>query len=568
MRGTIGPLQRLFRSRTVSGLSEGALLDRFLTEREPDAFQAILVRHGPMVLTVCRRFLRDQADVEDAFQATFLVLVRKAAGLRDRHALAPWLYGVALKVAARARQQSLTRGKPAMPDPPDHHAEAASAALERAEDHAALHEELARLPENYRAPIVLCHLEGLTHDDAAQRLNWPVGTVRGRLARGREKLRERLARRGVGAPAEFTVPGARASGLTIPLMNAVTSAAVRVVAGESLRTVGPPAVAALAQGVLSMVSWSPFKLPAVLLSTMVVGLGVTLAGQGDPARPESPFAAPRQQLKKQATPDRRQVTAIDFDPELQEVPEGTLPKVPYIEDTTEAIRKAQSAYDADRAELERATAAFRAEMEYLDAVTKAHSEGVIRNVEARLKTEDELRRSEELESLRLEKVLDLQRGNIERHKRELREHLEQAATVRYRLEDAEKRLEEHKRRPRPLERVEVRPGDFIRVEVLEALPGRPLSGERYVGPTGKISLEFYGDLYVAGMTTDEIKEKAILRLRKFLPDPTLGLIEINSETGKPIIIPPRESDRVFVELMPSREVYEARSPRGGQGASR
>src|SRR5262249_38884073 len=158
-------------------------------------------RHGPMVLGVCRRALADPGEVEDAFQATFLVLVRRARSVRAGDSLGRWLYGVARRVAAKSRarsQRSRARStplavEPAAPDP--------DSSADRIGLLAALDEEGGRLPEKYRAPVVLCHLEGLTHAEAAARLRWPVGTVSGRLSRARGLLRDRLVRRGLAPTA-------------------------------------------------------------------------------------------------------------------------------------------------------------------------------------------------------------------------------------------------------------------------------------------------------------------------------------------------------------------------------
>ena len=195
-------LDRLFNRGTVAGLSEGALLDRYVSVGDEAAFAALVARHGPMVLGVCRRVLRDERDVEDAFQATFLVLVRRAGAIRDGDLVGRWLHGVAHRVAVRARAHSARRfvHEQSVSEPIE--AVAHGLALndpERRELAAIVDEEVTRLPSTLRAPVVLCYLEGMSHDEAARRLRWPVGTVRSRMARARDVLRHRLARRGVTA---------------------------------------------------------------------------------------------------------------------------------------------------------------------------------------------------------------------------------------------------------------------------------------------------------------------------------------------------------------------------------
>ncbi len=195
-------------------MGAGQLLERFAADRDEAAFEALVSRHGPMVLGTCRRMLADPHDVEDAFQATFLVLARKAGSIRDADRLGPWLHGVARRVAARSRALSsppeVASSEPAVEEP----AVESPDLLEALELREVLDEELARLPEKYRAPLVLCYLEGLTHDEAAEHLRWPVGTVRSRLAGGRDRLRARLTRRGLAPSA--AVPAVLPSAASIP----------------------------------------------------------------------------------------------------------------------------------------------------------------------------------------------------------------------------------------------------------------------------------------------------------------------------------------------------------------
>jgi RNA polymerase sigma factor (sigma-70 family) len=198
-------LERLFGQGTAIGLTEGELLERFVSRRDEAAFEALVARHGPMVLGVCRHLLRDPNDVDDAFQATFLVLVKKASTVRRCELLGNWLYGVAFRVASRARAMAARRTARVVSG---HDAVENLTAAMCHEDGGLdpttlfdqspwLHQEVSHLPDKYRTPIILCYFEGLTHDEAALRLGWPLGTVKGRLARARELLRRRLTRRGV-----------------------------------------------------------------------------------------------------------------------------------------------------------------------------------------------------------------------------------------------------------------------------------------------------------------------------------------------------------------------------------
>jgi RNA polymerase sigma factor (sigma-70 family) len=198
---SIQGLQTLFHWGAIGNWSDSQLLTLFLSDEEGSeaAFRVLIHRHGPMVLGVCRRVLGDEHAAEDAFQATFLVLVRKARGLQDSNLLGHWLYGVALRVAGkekagRARRRGAERQVPVpsadvLPN------------FEQAELRTVIDEEIKRLPERFRVPLVLCHLEGLRHDEVARRLGCPVGTVESRLSRAREQLRERLERRGLAPTA-------------------------------------------------------------------------------------------------------------------------------------------------------------------------------------------------------------------------------------------------------------------------------------------------------------------------------------------------------------------------------
>lgn len=188
-------LHSLFRAGAVGGFGEGTLLDRFIERGDEAAFEALVARHGPMVLGVCRRILHEPQDIEDVFQATFLLLVRKAGNLRDREQVGPWLHGVAYRVAVRARSNAWRRGIREAQRVRGQQVHSVQD-VERDELRSVLDEELGRLPEKFRAPVVLCFLEGHTHEEAAERLRWPLGTVKSRLAGARERLRGRLTRRG------------------------------------------------------------------------------------------------------------------------------------------------------------------------------------------------------------------------------------------------------------------------------------------------------------------------------------------------------------------------------------
>ncbi len=201
-------IESLFDGGSVAGLTDRQLIERFVDRRDAAAeaaFAALVTRHGPMVLDVCRQLLGDHQHAEDAFQAVFLVLARKAGSIRDPDLLGNWLYGVALRTARKARGRLARRRQneedQAVESPEAVQAVPADQAAMAREQAEALHREIDRLPGPFRLPVVLCYFEGLTLDEAAQRLRCPAGTVHSRLARARDKLRRGLTRRGVVLPA-------------------------------------------------------------------------------------------------------------------------------------------------------------------------------------------------------------------------------------------------------------------------------------------------------------------------------------------------------------------------------
>jgi RNA polymerase sigma factor (sigma-70 family) len=264
-------LGQLFEGQSVAGLGEVQLLERFVERRDEPAFAALVARHGPMVLGVCRRILADPLDVEDAFQATFLVLVRRAGSLRDRDRLAPWLFGVARKVATRARAdlaRRRDREKSGFEE---------IAAISRLDDPTrelgrALFEEIDRLPGSLREPILLCCVEGLSYDEAAAQLRSTAPAIRGRLARARGRLKDRLTRRGF-APTVGT--------LGVLLSAEVVSAAVPLRLLKTTIQVAkagavPAGVEFLAEGVIRTMILTKSK----ILAAAVVACGVAGSSMG------------------------------------------------------------------------------------------------------------------------------------------------------------------------------------------------------------------------------------------------------------------------------------------------
>lgn len=366
-------LTRIFGGESLCGLSSGELLGRFSERNDLLAFELLVERHGPMVLSICRSVLGHGGDADDAFQATFLVLLRRGGVLREPERVEGWLRGVASRVSRRLRADRRRRQQREGP------LEGSLDSAASRKPHGTAHQDLQRvldqaidqLPEGLRAAVLACLVEERSYAEAATRLGWTEATVRGRLARARERLRHAL-----GGRSQWTVVGGSMSPRVMKLAHQVERA---------MR--GWQAIRGLA-GTLILLGLGGFALRAG-------GIQQSEPQRSGPATPPSHRGLPREPL------------------ELR----------PYVLD----------------------------------------------------------------------------------------------------------------------------PPDLIRVEVLEALPGRPISGEHLVRPDGTISLGYYGDVHVAGLTLPEAKARIIIRLMEQINRETLGLREVD-ETGKPFDVPPAESKRVFVDV--------------------
>jgi RNA polymerase sigma factor (sigma-70 family) len=307
-KAVLGHLQTLFSVGVAGNLTDSQLLERFATQRGDVAelaFAVLVERHGPMVLRTCRSIARDEHDAQDAFQATFLVLLRKRRSLWVRDSLGPWLHRVACRAAMRTRtdaarrlalEQKATRSTRKFHtdgDPTD-----------RA---AILQEEIDRLPERYRLTLVLCDLEDRTYEEAARLLSCPVGTVRSRLARARERLRSRLVRRGL-APAGIrdgeAVTKATPTVVPLPLVGSTSQAALQVLASGLVKSATiSGSVIELTQGVLKMIALSQGKSLVVgsfLAIALAAGVG-SLAYRATAAKqPAAPAAPPVKAMAQEA----------------------------------------------------------------------------------------------------------------------------------------------------------------------------------------------------------------------------------------------------------------------------
>jgi RND family efflux transporter MFP subunit len=287
----------------AGGLSDGHLLERYVRYRDEAAFELLLWRHGGLVLGVCRRLLRREQDAEDAFQATFLTFVRKAPSIVRRGAVAGWLYKVAYRVALEARARAdkqARRERPggecrAIQEPPD--------PVWR-ELRPLLDEEMNRLPQRLRLPLVLCYLEGKTNEEAAREIGCPPGTIYSRLARGRDLLRSRLARRGLTLSAAALIAALAADAAAAPpalLIASTLRAALRFATGRTAADCVSARAASLTEGVLRAMFLSKVKLAVlVLLLVGVLVTGGVLTRPSLEAAPEPAADAPTVRVVKPA----------------------------------------------------------------------------------------------------------------------------------------------------------------------------------------------------------------------------------------------------------------------------
>jgi RNA polymerase sigma factor (sigma-70 family) len=292
LRTVIRYLRRVGSAQVVGKLTDAQLLERFVNRRDEAAFEVLVWRHAPLVFGVCRRVLRHEQDAEDAFQATFLALVRKAASIGKRQSIGSWLYKVAYRVALEARERAAKRVGH-VPLPAELPGGETGRDLLWRDLRPVLDEEVSALPGKYRIPFVLCYLEGKTNEEAAHEIGCPVGTIVSRLAWARERLRLRLTRRGVtlasGALAASAVPEASAA-VCSALIDSTIKTAAASAAGPAAAGTIPASVAALTEGVLRNMFLNKLKTAvAVLLAVATVG---TAGALWRPARAAPPDDSP------------------------------------------------------------------------------------------------------------------------------------------------------------------------------------------------------------------------------------------------------------------------------------
>jgi HlyD family secretion protein len=362
-------LQTLYNIGTIGDLTDGQLLERFATDADEVAelaFSALVERHEAMVWRVCLAIVRDEHAAEDAFQATFLVLVRKARSLWVRDSLGPWLHEVASRTASYLRSTGIRRRKHEQRCAQRDAARSVEVGTLRDIDlDAAIHEEVNRLPEKYRAPIVLCDLEGRTHQEAARFLGWPIGTVKSRQSQGRGLIRDRLVRRGLGLAFAGTVVASLRQTAVAAMPKSVSHTAVNAAMQQSARLLTRFGVSArvltLTQGVLRAMLW--IRIRFLMIVTLTVGLaaggaGVYVLGSQEPTPEDKPLPS------KQPTTTNAQTPESKISKQATEEPATDAPRTRLREQRL-ATRKAKAIYEIARSNRELAEIAVE---EYQDVI--------------------------------------------------------------------------------------------------------------------------------------------------------------------------------------------------------
>jgi RNA polymerase sigma factor (sigma-70 family) len=269
------------------GLADADLLERFLARRDEEAFAALLGRHGPMVLGVCGRVLGDTHAAEDAFQATFLILVRRAGAIRKRAALGSWLHGVAYRAALKARAREACRRRHEREAIPPESTDSAQDVVWR-DLRPVLDAALDHLPRHYRAPLVLCYLEGKTQQEAARLLSWRPGTLATRLRRGLARLRSLLTRRGVALSGAglivALVQGSASAAVATTLVRSTIGHAVAVAAGSAADGAVPVSIQVLVSEVLRTMKLVKIRQILLIVVAAILLGGAALAWQHGDAR--------------------------------------------------------------------------------------------------------------------------------------------------------------------------------------------------------------------------------------------------------------------------------------------
>ena len=362
---SLGPLTdflgRMVLHPGAHGLSDAQLLERFGAEHDEAAFAALVQRHGPMVFAVCRRVLQDHHAAEDAFQATFLVLARKSRSISQRELLGNWLYGVAYRTALKARSRLDSYAWQQIPSEVIEEGDLIEELAWR-EARSVLDEEIGRLPERFRKPLVLCYLQGLSYREAAKLLNWSLGTVSGRIAKAREILRLKLIRRGLTLSASLlaTLLGGRALLAEVPVQLAritVKAGCFRLMRDAVAAGLVSQVTLTLTQGALRSMLMTKVKtcvLTLTVMTLLLVGGGATWLWPS--AHGQAPVSSQNGGNPLQPTPAAQPYAATNsqdpFDPAVSPADNPTRKAQSDLRIITEKINRLKSNQKQLQAELQ------------------------------------------------------------------------------------------------------------------------------------------------------------------------------------------------------------------------
>lgn len=350
LAGVVSFLRRTSAAPSMNDLSDADLLERSMSDQTTGSFDALMRRYSRLVWSVCRRVAHDPHDAEDAFQATFLVLVRKAAEIDRRRSLGSWLWGVAYRAALKANAQAARRR--ARERQVDNMAIYPSASPTSTEDvRRELDAAFEHLPEKYRAPLILCYLEGKTNAEAAHELGWPIGSISKRLARGRELLRRRMAQRGTlltaGMFAALLTENATTAATPAPLAAATTAAMRLLAAGQgTIASCTSPSVAALTRGVLRVMRLVKLRFVLGWVVTACLAAGISGASLLQTFAKE---AAPNGQAPSARPQVAETAAALKLPPELAQIVRVVKPRadetkwqrIPWLTDLAQAQQVAK-----------------------------------------------------------------------------------------------------------------------------------------------------------------------------------------------------------------------------------
>ena len=555
-RKVLDPFRQLWEHGTLRGLSPEELLNRFVMRRDEQAFACLVSQFGPMVYSVCQSVLHDEHAADDAFQATFLLLARKAGSVRSGIQLGRWLHRTARRVATRAARQAARR-----PERTSLHelgegaqAPAPRTALEP-DLMRLLHEEVDRLPASHRAAVVACDLEGLSHQQAADQLRGPVGTVKGRLFRAHRTLQTRLTRRGVSP---LVLPLATGGLIPYPLVNSTTHLAVTAASGSLKNSLVPAAVAALVTGEIHMIWLKTAVLSGCLLAA---GTGLTagamkLAGErgaGAVGVHDAQFADQKQTSEPAAPkPANAEISSAVANQSSNLIPLLTPESRKELQD---ALQNLQSEREFEESQLP-----FFRKLFGISETRVIEAEKAILELEDQLSKKQTLggkEMAEELDARNLRAMLNI-RAEAQNKYQAMKQDLKKFSDQLRMLRDKENSILEQLSAPSAEPR-RIRPGDTLVIEVLEALPGRPITGERLVRSDGTVGLFFYGDVRIAGLNRNQAKAAIIGHLRKYLSDGKLGLVVVD-DRGNTLAIAPEQSAAVVVDDTPA-EIEDLRRKR-------